>query len=412
MYLIPITVPVYMDGETPVVSTEWKRSLELLRDSLEGRYGPLVSAGPTAPAVASEQALEHVTPEDGIKLVPLFDQTTSARAYWQGGMHKETAAKLAPFMGRDDVVHGTVSDPLRPFSNTALIRASRAGLPTVFVLDQDDATSMQDLVADKGIATRLKTRLIAKLYERQARRATRAAGLCLFKGGAVPKYSALAADVLPIEDTSYLSHEVVAEPKIRARLADLQKGDRRMQFVFAGRLIPLKGLDRSLRLIAGARDQGANVGLTIIGSGPEEDALKAQAAALGIADHVTFPGGMPYGPALLEKLGTCDALLFNPRISETPRMLFDAYAAGVPIVADAIPYVKERQQAEAATLSFPWNDDAAGIAAIVDLDRNRGKLTDLTENALQARAFHAADTWYKRRADATHAMVDRVRGSR
>ena len=73
MYLIPITVPVYTDGDVPLVSTEWKRSLELLRDSLEGRYGPLVSAGPSAPAAASEQALEPVTEEDGIRLLPLKD---------------------------------------------------------------------------------------------------------------------------------------------------------------------------------------------------------------------------------------------------------------------------------------------------------------------------------------------------
>ena len=371
----------------------------------------MVSAGPSAPAAASEQALEQVTPEDGIILQPLFDQTLSARTYWQGGYHKKTQSQLAPYMGADDVVHATVSDPLRPFSNTALLQAQKAGLPTVFVLDQDDATSMQDLVAHAGLPKRMKTKLIAKVYEAQARRATRAAGLCLFKGGAVAKYGHLAADLMPIEDTSYLSHEVVDETRIRARLADLQHSDRPLQFGFAGRLIALKGLDRSLRLIAGARAAGANVGLTIIGSGPEEDALKAQAAQLGLADHVQFPGGMSYGPALLEKLAECDALLFNPQISETPRMLFDAYAAGLPIVADAIPYVKEREAGEGATLSFPWNDDAAALAAIVDLDQNRGKLTDLTENALTARLTHAADTWYKRRADATHAMVERIRGN-
>ena len=52
---------------------------------------------------------------------------------------------------------------------------------------------------------------------------------------------------------------------------------------------------------------------------------------------------------------------------------------------------------------------SAAVAAIVDLDQNRDKLVALTENAMKARDFHAADTWYKRRAEATHAMVARVR---
>ncbi|MFN3592228.1 MAG: hypothetical protein ACK4TG_08575, partial [Thermaurantiacus sp.] len=58
MYLIPITVPIFMDGDQPMLATDWKRALVLLRDSLGGRFGPLVVAAPFAPAAESDQPLE------------------------------------------------------------------------------------------------------------------------------------------------------------------------------------------------------------------------------------------------------------------------------------------------------------------------------------------------------------------
>ena len=47
MYLLTIHVPIYVDGERRLVTTEWRRSLELLRDSFEGRFGDVVVLAPS-----------------------------------------------------------------------------------------------------------------------------------------------------------------------------------------------------------------------------------------------------------------------------------------------------------------------------------------------------------------------------
>jgi hypothetical protein len=65
MYLIPIHVPIFVRDGRAFIGTEWKRSLELLRDSFGGRFGPLVAldgdrtrlAG--LPPRAGAVALEH-----------------------------------------------------------------------------------------------------------------------------------------------------------------------------------------------------------------------------------------------------------------------------------------------------------------------------------------------------------------
>jgi glycosyltransferase involved in cell wall biosynthesis len=320
------------------------------------------------------------------------------------------AAVIAERLARTQVLHGTVEDPLRPFCFRALMAASRAGLPTILVQDQDVSASLRDIGDRRTFRARLMTAAQARAHELQTRRAAGVADLCMFKGrGTIARYGALARSVLAIEDTSYLSHEVLPEPEVRSRLASLLSSARPLRFGFCGRLVHLKGLDRSLHIIAAARAMGANVALDIIGTGPEEGALRSLAERLGIMGNVRFAGGMAYGPALIRRLGQCDALLFNPRMSETPRMFFDAYAAGLPLVADGIDYVLERRDAEGAAVVLPWNRDDEAAAIIARLDAERAQLVPLTERALEARIHHAADVWYRRRAEATFEMVDRHR---
>lgn len=412
MYLVPITVPIFLDGDTPLLATDWRRSLVLLRDSLEGRYGPLTVAAPFLAAEASDQPLEKVdAAEDQINLMPLFHRDLRTRHYWLG-TQKRVQTRLAECLSRTSVLHGTVEDPLRPFCYSAVMLAAARGVPTILVQDQDVSRSMRDLSKGKSLPARLWTETQARLHERQTRNAARAAGLCLFKGKeTIARYGHLANALLPIEDTSYLSTEVFPELQVRNRLNSLLTTDRQLRFGYCGRLVHLKGLDRSLKIIAAAVEGGADLGLDIIGTGPEEDNLRHLSTDLGLENRVRFLGSMPYGPALIAALGNCDALLFNPRMSETPRMFFDAYAAGLPLVADGIDYVLERRDAEGATVVLPWQDDDGAVRILVELDRNRDRISLLTERALAARMYHAADNWYRRRAEATHALVNRMRSA-
>ncbi|OWY69444.1 group 1 glycosyl transferase [cyanobacterium TDX16] len=62
---------------------------------------------------------------------------------------------------------------------------------------------------------------------------------------------------------------------------------------FAGRLVSEKGVDVLLRAFARAKAQVPKVQLIVAGRGPEEDALRALAAELGIATDVTWLGHLP-----------------------------------------------------------------------------------------------------------------------
>ena len=85
MYLVPIQVPIYLDGERPLLTTEWHRSLILLRDSFQGRFGPVALIAPSLPTsqATTEQTLVEVPPTtDGLILKPSFDKRCRAREFW------------------------------------------------------------------------------------------------------------------------------------------------------------------------------------------------------------------------------------------------------------------------------------------------------------------------------------------
>lgn len=60
--------------------------------------------------------------------------------------------------------------------------------------------------------------------------------------------------------------------------------------VFLGRLVSDKGVDLLIEAVALLRDGGLTAGLTVVGSGPEEEKLKTLAQTLGVASQIDFVG--------------------------------------------------------------------------------------------------------------------------
>jgi glycosyltransferase involved in cell wall biosynthesis len=69
-----------------------------------------------------------------------------------------------------------------------------------------------------------------------------------------------------------------------------QFAERTKSLVFVGRLIKDKGVDVLLKALAVLKESGLNADLTIVGSGPEQDSLKALAKKLSLEENVNFVG--------------------------------------------------------------------------------------------------------------------------
>lgn len=103
------------------------------------------------------------------------------------------------------------------------------------------------------------------------------------------------------------------------------------------RLVPHKGVDVALEVVAGLAREGHDLGYLVVGEGPARAALEAQAAALGIGDRVRWLGAVPddrlpgiYAAAdLYLGLSRQD----GPQAEGFGLALLEAQASGLPVVA-------------------------------------------------------------------------------
>ncbi len=125
-----------------------------------------------------------------------------------------------------------------------------------------------------------------------------------------------------------------------ARLALRERlglGGRDRWALTVARLVPHKGIDVALEVVAALTRAGHDLGYAVVGEGPDRQALEGRAASLGIADRVRWLGGLP-DEALPGCYAAADLYLGLSR-EEGPQAegfglaLLEAQASGLPVVA-------------------------------------------------------------------------------
>jgi glycosyltransferase involved in cell wall biosynthesis len=99
--------------------------------------------------------------------------------------------------------------------------------------------------------------------------------------------------------------------------------------VFAGRLIPWKGL--RIAVAALAEPPAAAWHLDVYGEGPDREPALALAGELGVADRVTFHGRIDRAE-LLRRLADADALIHPAMHDSSPWSVGEALSLGTPVV--------------------------------------------------------------------------------
>jgi glycosyltransferase involved in cell wall biosynthesis len=145
-----------------------------------------------------------------------------------------------------------------------------------------------------------------------------------------------------------------------------------------GRLSEQKGhrylVEAAASLLAGR----PKAHLVIVGDGDQMEALKTQAAALGIASRVTLAGHRADVPALL---GALDVFAISSTYEGTPLALFEAMAAGKAIVSTAVDGCREVLEDGVTALLVPPRDPAALAAALGRVVDDASLRRSLAENA-------------------------------
>lgn len=172
---------------------------------------------------------------------------------------------------------------------------------------------------------------------------------------------------LPVDRTTVVRSGVEAPPGLpsaerAARRRALGCADDDLVVAVVGRLHPGKGHRVLLDALAGVCDRVPALRLLLIGDGPERAALAQRAAALGVADRVTFAGFRDDVPDLLR---LADAFCLPTDRSEgLPYAVLEAAAAGLPIVATRLGAVPDVLTDGGTAMLVPPADRGALEAAL------------------------------------------------
>ena len=197
--------------------------------------------------------------------------------------------------------------------------------------------------------------------------------------------------------------EWAANPAIAARVSRIRESvNGRPLLLFAGRLVPYKGIDVLLRSL-----QGLDAHAIVAGDGPRRREWTALASRLGVADRVTFTGEVP-AAELVALFHACDVFVL-PSVTRAEAFGFvqiEAMACGKPVVSTRVPSgVPWVNRHEETGLTVPPGDAGALAAALRRLTGDEGLRARL---GAAGRARVQSEFTLERMADRTVAAYEDV----
>lgn len=415
-YLIAVQTPCRPLGPGRfAIESAFAAHLRLLRKELGADFARMVLAAPTEPGGAFDPVPGHLdivdADHDGIALLPLHPAGCPPGEFWSAHAPRMWA-ELGRVAREAGVIHGAIADDVR---RPAMLLVTLAGLaarkPVQVVVDIDfrrDAW-MYWRTGLWSLKSYLSNRLLHDpLRIAQVRLAVRYCDLVLLKSARmVADFGRGRPHVRNFYDTVHGPEQVCDGPMLERRTARLAEAGRPLSLVYFGRLVPYKGLDRSIRAVHAARQRAGDVvRLRIVGEGEEGARLRALVHELGLTHAVTFEPPRRYGAPLFDVLEAADAMVASPLVEDTPRAAFDAMARGLPILAFGIRYYEDLERESGAVRTVPWPDVEALAREMLAMHADREALCAMARAGVQFARSNTQRVWLERRLTWTRALLE------
>lgn len=289
-------------------------------------------------APAALETLTHDMPAvDRIRKNPLFSALLPA--YVAAG--SSAGARIAR-EGDFDIVHAFWPIPHGLFAIAAK-RASRAALVSTF------------FSAELNWNGALR-RALAPVIRRIVKASDAVTVISSYTGERLRQYVPGVSSVTIPFGAAAVSHSIPEN-------APQRKRDDPFELLFIGRLVRRKGVDVLLRALALLEDD-PRLHLTIVGGGPEKDALLDEASRLQLGERVTFEGVVD-SERVRSLLEECHALVLPAIVTETGEteglgvVLIEAMGYGKPVIATSAGGIVDIVTNEETGLLAPPGDASA-----------------------------------------------------
>ena len=251
-----------------------------------------------------------------------------------------------------------------------------------------------------------KRRLRARLTERINRWCVRNCNLAIFTQEAyrrqmLPQREAATRRVsLPrsaVIPASWIDAENILSIAEAAQIAANRKTHSSLRVLFAARLIPEKGVAVLLAAARQLAEQGVVAEIDMIGEGPERERCRLAAAEMtgGVRLHLLNP--VPYGEPFFHLLRRYDAIVIPNLSDEQPRIVFDAFSQGLPVVGSDTDGLRECVRHGETGWLFPPGDSDALAALLRKAADERDFLETMGRTALEQARSLTHEEMHRRR---------------
>ena len=322
-YLVVLNNPYFVDATGRVlIERTWHHDL-----IQHLRYLPaFILAAPLRPLPADSSML--VPLEERLRarltLVPLPSQASHVRAVVQ---LLGTFSGVWRAVGRAEIVHTIIAGSPYPLgwlaSSIALLRHKK------LLIIVESAPWTIALKADS--TTLLRKRIAAHVYERLARYFCSRADLSFYTQPAyLERYHGNGNGPAYVAPATWINDEDILDDA-QARSLWNTKMQEPVRFLFAGRLVAEKGVKILLDAVEKLAAAGIRGAVHVIGEGPLRDIVRAAERTAPFS--LTYFEPIAYGAPFLNFLQQYHAVVVPSLGDEQPRIVFDAAARAVPILA-------------------------------------------------------------------------------
>jgi PEP-CTERM/exosortase A-associated glycosyltransferase len=358
-----------LDHSIPLHSGYTFRTLSLLREQRRMGWDTLHLTSPkhTAPG-GLEETVDgwhfYRTPQPTGPKVPVLSELSLMRATQR--RLEGLAAELKP-----DLIHAH-----SPVLNAlpALRVGRQLGIPVVYEV----RAFWEDAAVDHGTTTEdsLRYRATRALETRALRQAAHVFTICEGLRHDIVGRGIPAAKVTVIPNAVDISgFEPGGEPDAELKASLGLSGATVLGFI--GSFYAYEGLDLVLSALPAILQQRPDVRLLLVGGGPQDAALKAQAQRLGVADKVVFTGRVPHAQ-VNRYYDLVDVLVYarhSMRLTElvTPLKPLESMAQGRLLVASDVGGHKELIRHGETGLLFKAGDERSLTETVLGLLGDPGR---------------------------------------
>lgn len=229
-------------------------------------------------------------------------------------------------------------------------------------------------------AKKLRKALWARSSRKQLNRCLAHSSLALLQGQEVyDAYKDIAPNPKKVLNVQVSAEDYISSAELQAKLVKIKNGGP-LSIAYAGRMTEMKGPLDWLKAIGATIEKGVDLRAAWFGDGPLMPEMRKEVERLDLRRNVALDGILSR-EELMARLRRADIFLFCHKISESPRCLSEALAAGCLLVGYDGAFPRDLVARRGGGAFVDCGNWQMLASTIVSLDRDRARLAQLIEAA-------------------------------